>query len=383
MTRVNQSAATLPWSGIRSIMALAASIPNTIRLDIGDPSFATPKHVIQAAHVAASTGRTHYTHSAGIADLRSALAEKVLVRNGYQISTDQVIITHGASQGVFAALMATTELEDAVLLPDPAWPNYQAMTRLLRITPRTYQLTARTDFLPSIAQLAALVTSRTRVLLINSPGNPTGAVIDSMRMRAIVDFAEQHDLWIISDECYDEIIYDNTFISPATMDSGRVISAYSFSKTYAMTGWRIGYLTVPETITDTISKCQESLLACVSEPTQWAALTALTGPQDQVRIMRETYRARCASVLDALRGTPLLPAVPRGAFYIWLDISATGLSDNDFTLRLLKEHGVSVAPGSAFGPAGAGFVRLSLTASDPDIAEGVRRIGTFVEETLT
>lgn len=202
-------------------------------------------------------------------------------------------------------------------------------------------------------------------------------------MREIVDFADQHDLWIISDECYDGITFDDTFISPATMNPARVISVYSFPKTYAMTGWRIGYLTVPEVIGDALSKCQEALVACVSEPTQWAALAALTGPQGQVRFMRETYRSRCAAALDALRDPPLLPVTSRGAFYIWLDISATGLSDNDFTLRLLKEHGVSVAPGTAFGTAGAGFVRLSLTAAKADIAEGVRRIARFAEETLT
>jgi aspartate aminotransferase len=383
MARVNRVADTLPWSGIRSIMALAAAIPGTIRLDIGDPSFATPEHVTNAAHTAASAGRTHYTPSAGVADLRSALAEKVLTRNGYRVSADQVIVSQGASQGIFAALTAITEPGDDVLLPGPAWPNYQSMAQLLRITPRTYRLTARSDFLPVVDQLASLVTPRTRAVLVNSPSNPTGAVIPEPRMRAVLDLAERHDLWVISDECYDEITYDDTFISPATMDTERVISVYSFSKTYAMTGWRIGYLTVPRTVAGTVTKCQESLLACVSEPTQWAALTALTGPQAQVRTMRETYRRRCAATLDALRSTPLLPVVPRGAFYVWVDISATGLTDDDFTLRLLRERGVSVAPGSAFGSAGAGFVRISLTASDADIAEGVQRISAFVEQALT
>ncbi|HEV8555484.1 MAG TPA: pyridoxal phosphate-dependent aminotransferase [Actinophytocola sp.] len=364
-------------------MALAASLPETIRLDIGDPAFDSPEHVVWAANDAASTGRTHYTPSAGIPELRSRLADKILARNGYRTTPDRVIVSQGASQGLFTALTATTEPGDEVLLPNPAWPNYLMMSQLLRIRPRTYQLTRRTDFLPTVDQLASLVSPHTRVLLINSPSNPTGTLIDAARMQKIVDFAEQHDLWIVSDECYDEIVFDDSFISPATLNTARVISAYSFSKTYAMTGWRIGYLTAPETISGAIAKCQESLLACVSEPTQWAALAALTGPQDQVRLMRETYRSRCAAALDALRDSPLLPTEPRGAFYIWLDISATGLSDHDFTLRLLKEHGVAVAPGNAFGTAGAGFVRLSLTAADADVAEGVRRIVRFAAETLT
>jgi aspartate aminotransferase len=178
---------------------------------------------------------------------------------------------------------------------------------------RTYQLTRRNGFLPSVDQLASLVSPQTRVLLINSPSNPAGALVDAARMREIVDFADQHDLWIISDECYDGITFDDTFISPATMNPARVISVYSFSKTYARIGWRIGYLTVPEVIGDALSKCQEALVACVSEPTQWAALATLTRPQGQVRFMRGTYRSRCAAALDALRDPPLLPVTPPAA----------------------------------------------------------------------
>lgn len=377
MTSINPVAATLPGSGIRAVMALAASIPDAIRLDIGDPSFTTPYHVTDAAHTAAIAGRTHYAPSAGLPELRAALAEKVLAHNGYHTAPTQVIITQGASQGIFAALLALTEPGDGVLLPDPAWPNYRTMSQLLRINRQHYRMTADTDFLPSVEELETLVTPRTRVLLINSPANPTGAVIEVARMCEIVAFAKRHDLWIISDECYDEISFDEGFVSPATLDPDRVISAYSFSKTYAMTGWRIGYLIVPETISETVGKCQESLLACVAEPTQLAALTALHGPRDQVTAMRDTYHARCRAAVAALRDTKLVPAVPRGAFYVWLDVSAIDMADEDVAMRLLKEHGVSVAPGSAFGDAGAGFVRLSLTASDADVLEGVRRIVAF------
>lgn len=377
MLSINAAAAALPWSGIREVMALAAKIPNIIRLDIGDPSSRTPDHVTDAAHAAAMAGRTHYTPSAGLAELRSALTEKVSKHNRYHVSATQVIITQGASQGIFAALLALTQPGDGVLLPDPAWPNYRTMSQLLRIDQQHYRMTAGTNFLPSVTELAKVMTPRTRALLINSPGNPTGAIVDTARMHEIVDFARRNDLWIISDECYDELGFDDTFVSPATIDTGRVISAYSFSKTYAMTGWRIGYLTVPETIANTIGKCQESLVACVSEPTQWAALTALRGPQDQVTAMRDMYHARGIAAVDMLRGSGMTAAEPCGTFYVWLDVSALGASDNDIAMRLLKEYHVSVAPGSAFGDAGAGFVRLSLTASDAEVTEGVRRIAAF------
>jgi aspartate aminotransferase len=358
-------------------MALASRDPETIRFDIGDPGFRTPRHVVAAAHDAASSGLTHYTPSAGLPELREALAGKVRACNGYRVGAGQVVVTQGASQGIYAALLALSRPGDAVLLPDPAWPNYRTMCRLLRIEPIPYRLGRESGFVPTAAQLDELVTADTRLLLLNSPSNPTGAVIGRARMRELLEFAEARDLWVLSDECYDEIVFDGEFTSAAAVSPERVVSAYSFSKTYAMTGWRLGYLTVPGSLADIVSRCQESLLACVSEPAQWAALAALTGPQDDVARMRESYRRRLGVLLDALTGTAVTPTVPAGAFYAWLDITATGLSDREFALRLLDEHRVSVAPGSAFGPAGAGFVRLSLTADDDDVAAGAKRLVTF------
>ncbi len=379
MVDVNEVAGTLPISGIREIMALAGARPDVVRLDIGDPDFATPDHVTNAVHDAAELGRTHYLPSAGLPSLRSALAAKVLSRNGYRVDPEQVIVTQGASQGIFAALVALTRPGDAVLLPDPAWPNYLMMCQLLRLTPIRYSLKADACFLPTVEQLRDLATENTKVLLLNSPSNPTGAVIDRGRMAEILDFAGEHDLWVIADECYDEIVFDNSFVSAATIAPDRVVTAYSFSKTYAMTGWRIGYLTVPTWISTTVAQCQESLVACVSEPIQWGALTAVTGSQEQVVRMRDTYRRRAESVLDALAGTELKAYVPGGAFYIWVDITSTGMGVRDFALRLLDHCGVSVAPGTAFGTMGAGFIRLSLTSSDAQIKEAVRRMIGFAE----
>ncbi|MFI7123821.1 pyridoxal phosphate-dependent aminotransferase [Amycolatopsis sp. NPDC049868] len=380
MAELNEAARALPHSGIREIAALAGQREHVIRLDIGDPDFPTPAHVVDAAHAAARSGRTHYLPSAGLPDLRAALAEKIVARNGYRVDADQVVVTQGASQGIFAALLAVTRPGDGVLLPDPAWPNYLTMARLLRLRPEPYPLDADAGFVPSARRLGQLVTPETKVLLLNSPSNPTGAVVDRTRMRELLDFARDHGLWVVSDECYDEMIFDDTFTSAAAVAQDRVISAYSFSKTYAMPGWRVGYLAVPSDIAEVVSKCQESLLACVSEPAQWAALSALTGPQDQVAEMREAYRSRRDALLAVFGHAGFRTSVPAGAFYVWADITATGVDDREFALRLLDRHGVAVAPGSAFGPAGKGYLRLSLTTSEAQVAEGAKRLTSLAAQ---
>lgn len=359
-------------------MAAASRKAGTIRLDIGDPDFQTPDHVVAAAHRAAREGHTHYLPSAGHPELREALAEKVNKRNGYAVDPSGIVITQGASQGIHAALLALTQPGEAVLLPDPAWPNYLMMCGLQRIRPITYPMRAVDGFVPDPNELESLITSETRVLLLNSPANPTGAVIGARRMSELIEFAIRHDLWVISDECYDEVVFDDSFVSPATLDSKRVITAYSFSKTYAMTGWRVGYLAVPEPVAEPLGKVQESLLACVAEPVQLAALAALTGPQDEVTTMRETYRRRRDLVLSALRRSGNETPAPAGAFYVWIDVSAGGLPDREFAMRLIDRYAVSVAPGTAFGAAGSGFVRISLTAADQDLAEGTGRLLSFL-----
>lgn len=371
---VNPAAAGLQPSGIREIMALAQSRPGTIRMDIGDPDFSAPPHVTEAAHRAAARGATHYTPSSGIPELREALASKVRTRNGHRVDPGQVVVTQGASQGLFAALSAVLPAGSALLTPDPGWPNYHLMCGLLGIRPVPYPLSPKSGFVPSAALLEEALTPDTRAVLLNSPANPTGAVIGRERLAGILDFAARHDLWVISDECYDEIVYDTRFVSPAAIAPERVISAYSFSKTYAMSGWRVGYLTVPERLAGILAQCQEALLACVAEPAQWAALAALTGSQQAVGTMRETYQRRRDLALAELAGGNLAYSVPGGALFVWVGIAATGLPDRAFALGLLERHGVSVAPGSAFGAAGAGYVRISLTTPDAELAEGCARL---------
>jgi len=271
--------------------------------------------------------------------------------------------------------VALTEPGDGILLPDPAWPNFVMMAALLGLEAAHYSLTAAGGYLPDTAELERLVTPRTRVLLLNSPSNPLGSVIDSDRMSALLAFAARHDLWVLSDECYDEITFDDTGVSPAALDrDGRVATIFSFSKTYAMTGWRLGYVAAPPAVADVIAKAQEPLISCLNTPTQYAAMAALASPPEVIGSMVSAYRQRRDTVAGQLAELGMTAFRPAGAFYTWLDISGCGEGARDFALRLLAEDSVAVAPGTAFGPGGEGFVRISLAASEADLVEGAARL---------
>lgn len=373
--RVNAAAGRMPRSGIREIMDAAWDRPDVIRLEVGQPDFATPAHVVAAAHEAALAGHTGYTPTAGIPQLRAALAEKVHERNGFSVAPEQVVLGNGGGQSLYAALVALTEPGDGILLPDPAWPNFAMMAALLSLDVVHYPLTAEGGYVPQLPDLERLVTPRTRVLLLNSPSNPLGSVIDRERMSGLLDLARRHDLWVLSDECYDEIVFDDTAVSPAALDvDGRVVTVFSFSKTYAMTGWRLGYVAAPPEVANVLAKAQEPLVSCLNTPTQYAALAALASPPQVVQGMVRAYRQRrdiLAGHLDELGMTSFRPS---GAFYTWVDVRGCGEGAREFALRLLAEEGVAVAPGTAFGAGGQGFVRLSLAASEADLQEGAVRL---------
>jgi aspartate aminotransferase len=374
---VNPAVAGMPRSGIREIMDGAWGRPGLIRLEMGQPDFPTPEHIIEAAHVAAMEGHTGYVATAGIPALRDALAAKVRERNGYTVAAEQVVVSQGGVEGVFASLLMLARPGDEVLIPDPAWPNFLMMARVLNLTAVTYPLVDANDFVPTIESLESLVTDRTTVIVVNSPSNPLGAVIGRDRMTEMLEFVDRHHLWMLSDECYDEVTFDSTFVSPASIAADHVVSVYSFSKTYAMTGWRIGYAVAPPALAPTLIKCQEPLISCVNTPTQYAALAAVTGPQDVVGAMRDAYRRRRDRALALLADSPLQATTPRGAFYLWVDISSSGLPSREFAVRLLNDRDVVVAPGTAFGPAGDGFVRVSLASSQENLDEGLRRLVDF------
>jgi aspartate/methionine/tyrosine aminotransferase len=368
----------MPASGIREIMNAAWGRAGVVHLEVGQPDFPTPPHIVEAAHQAMVAGHTGYTPTAGIPALRTALAGKIRARNGYSVEPEQVILGNGGDQALHATLTAMTRPGDGVLLPDPAWPNFDMMAALLGLQAVHYSLTSAGGYVPEVAELERLVTPATRVLLLNSPSNPLGSVIGGERMAELLAFAAAHDLWVLSDECYDEITFDGAAVSPSALDrDGRVASVYSFSKTYAMTGWRLGYVAAPPALAEVVTKVQEPLISCLNTPTQYAALAALESPPTVLGEMVGAYRHRRDLVTTQLQEVGMAAFRPAGAFYTWVDVSGSGLGAREFALELLAEESVAVAPGTAFGSVGQHHVRLSLAASDADLTEGVTRMAAL------
>lgn len=373
-------ASSMPVSRIREIMELAWADPEAIHLEVGEPDFPTPEHVVAAAHEAALAGRTRYAPNAGLPELREALADKVTRRNAYEVGSEQVVVTQGGIQALYLVLRALLEPGDEVLLPDPAWPNYRMIAHLLGARVLSYPLVAEGGFLPRLEDLERLTTPRTRAILVNSPSNPLGTVVSRELMEELLDFARGQGLWFISDEVYDEVVYDDVFVSAGSLADprDRLVSIYSFSKVYAMTGWRVGYLVAPPDLARILTGMQEPIISCVNTPAQMAALAAVTGPQDVVREMREAYRARRDELLDVLDRGDLPSGRPSGAFYVWTDVSEAGVPSMEFARSLIEREHVAVAPGSAFGELGEGYVRLSLASSREDLMNGTSRLAGFV-----
>ncbi|WP_448611249.1 pyridoxal phosphate-dependent aminotransferase [Geodermatophilus sp. URMC 60] len=377
MPTLAPGAESMPRSGIRQVMDLAWSLPDpVIGLHVGEPSFPSPAHVVEAARAAYAAGETHYVPNAGIDALRVAIAEKVSSANGFAVTAGQVVVSAGGAQALHNALSLTLSAGDEVLIPDPGWPNYAMGVQLLQAVPVRYPLRPENGFRPDPVELARLVTERTRVLVVNTPSNPLGTVLPATDVEALVRLAEGHDLWLLSDECYDALTFGQPHVSPGRFDrDGRVLSAFSFSKTYAMTGLRVGYLITTEEVARQSAKLQEPMLACVNAPAQAAALAALRGPQDAVAMMRAAYRERRDLALAQLDAQGMGYLTPEGAFYLWVDVRDRNSGDvATWAMDLLRQHHVAVAPGTTFGPRGEGWVRLSLATATEDLIEGIRRM---------
>jgi aspartate/methionine/tyrosine aminotransferase len=366
----------MPRSGIREIMDLAALRPDTLHLEVGQPDFATPQHIIDAACHAAATGYTGYTANRGLLEVRETIADKLLRENGIRTSPDNIVITCGAVNALFESLAALVSPGGAVLLPDPGWPNYTMMADTLGARVVRYPLVPDEGYRPDLDRLVELARAeQPHVLVINSPSNPTGAVFPRSVMQHLVEIAGEHNMYVISDECYEHIVFDGEHVSPASLDGGdRVVSVFSMSKSYAMTGWRIGYVCGPPGAVDQIAKVQEPVVSCATTIAQKAAQAALNGDQRCVHEMISTYRQRRDMVVELLAAAEMLIKRPEGAFYILADISATGSDSNAFSRQLITERDVAVAPGLTFGPSGGGLVRLSLATDSQQLHSGVTRM---------
>lgn len=380
MPVITSPVAQIPRSGIRMLMELALRDPQAIRLEVGEPDTSTPPHVIAAAAQDALAGHTGYTSSVGSAELRAALAEKVTRANGRPTTADEVLVTHGAMHGLAMALHTVLGPGEEVLVPDPEFPNWRMAAVSTGAVVRTYRTAAGNGFVPTVADVEAVVGERTRAIVVCSPNNPTGAVYPEEVLAGILDIARRHDLWVLSDECYEAFTFDAPHVGLTALDTDqRVLSFFTFSKTHAMTGWRVGYVVVPDPqVRELMEHLAEATVACPSSVSQRAALAALRGPQDHVAAARAAYRERrdAAVELLSMRGVPCVR--PEGAFYLMVDVCAATPDSEQFALRLLAERHVAVAPGSAFGQGGEGMVRVSLAADRGALLEGLDRLAELV-----
>jgi len=332
-----------------------------------------------AAERAMEEGFTKYTPNAGLPSLREQIVSKLRTVNGLDVDTDNVVVTTGAVGGLATAVMAVVEPGEEVLLPDPGWPNFQMMVTCSHAVPRLYPLSPQDGFWPRIEVLEEHVSARSKAMIINSPCNPTGAVFSAEMIESLVDFAARHDLYLIADEVYEQLVFEGEHVSPGRFDvDGRVVGVHSFSKTYAMTGWRIGYAVASTRVAAVIAKLQEPFFSSASSVSQKAAEAALAGPQDCVARMRAEYRENRDLAASLLADGGLGFVTPAGTFYTMVDITPYGMDSYAFARMLLQEAKVSVAPGGTFGPSADGYVRISLAPTAAEIREGLARLASFV-----
>lgn len=362
--------------------ALEATGRSVIHLEIGEPDFDTPANIRDAAKRALDRGATHYTPTPGIPELRAAIASDATARKGFAVTPDRVVVVPGGKPVMFFAVLALVDEGDEVIYPDPGFPIYESMARYVggRVVP--CPIRQENGFRLDPDELASLVTPRTRLVILNSPANPTGGVSTREDLERIAAMAREHDFTILADEIYGRILYEGEHVSIASLPdmAERTIVLDGFSKTYAMTGWRLGYAILPEALVTPFSRLIVNSVSCTNAATQWAGVEALTGPQDSVNAMVAEFRTRRDLIVDGLNSIPGVSCVrPAGAFYAFPDISATGLTGAELADRLLNEGGVSALAGTAFGQVGRFHLRFSYATSRENIAEAVRRTRAVIE----
>ncbi len=352
---------------------------DVIRLEVGEPDFDTPEHIRAAAIHAMDQGETHYTASAGILELREEISRKFHTDNNLEFDPmTQVMVTQGATCGLSLTLMASVNAGDEVLIPDPGWPNYVGSVTMAQGVPIPYALHERNCFKPDLDELKGKVSKKTKAIIICTPNNPTGSVIADKDLREITSIAEENELLVLSDEIYEKIIYGgikHRSIGTFPGMQNRVVTINGFSKTYAMTGWRLGYVGGPADIIGAMTKINMTLNSSVNSVSQRAGIEALRGPQECVRQMREEYSRRRNLILERLRQIPEMSCVPPdGAFYVFPNIGRFDLSSYEFSMKLLDQARVSTVPGDSFGAAGEGYIRISFANSIENISRAMSRI---------
>jgi aspartate aminotransferase len=365
----------IPESATMKIADIAAKLrsegQDIISFSLGEPDFETPENIKRAAKTALDRGETHYTQGSGIPELREAIAEKLKNDNNLDVSPADVLVTTGAKQAIFEAICTLIDEGDEVLLLDPAWVSYSAIVKFAGGKPVMVPVSEQEGYVP--VDLQSHMTRNTKLLILNSPCNPTGAVYGKNVVKAAAEAAEDHGVFVLSDEVYEKIIYGAKHHSIGSLIPDRTITINGFSKAYAMTGWRLGYATAPAPILQGMLKIQQHSVSNATSFVQRAGVEALRGDQGAVRAMVAEFKKRRDIMIDALRKMGIECAPPRGAFYAFAKVSQFGNSV-EVTEKLLRDALVAVTPGSAFGPNGEGYVRLSYATSRQNIEDGINRI---------
>ena len=375
--------AQLPPSPIRRIYERALGMDDVVFFSLGEPDFDTPPQVIEAAVASLRRGETHYTPNAGLPALRRAIAEDLRDYDGVSYDPDgEIAVTSGGMEALLLALLTVIEPGDEVILPDPSYTNYRDQILIAKGVPVYVPVREESGFQFDPADLERAVTPRTRAIMLNTPANPTGGVASRALLQEIAALAVRRDLYVLFDEVYKSLFYGeepffNIAAAPGMRERTLVID--SCSKTYAMTGWRVGWIAGPARVVGCIPKLQENVCSCVPAFVQHAAACALrTAGADAAR-MRDAYRRRRDVIVRGINAIPGLSArTPEGAFYLFVNIQETGLTSEAFAMRLLEEGRVALSPGSAFGPSGEGFVRISYASDEAVLRKGVARIAAFI-----
>ena len=360
---------------------LEAEGKDVIHLEIGEPDFETPGNIIEAGKQALSNGYTHYGPSPGLTEVRERIAQEVSETRGISVTGDNIVVTPGAKPIMFFAMLALVDEGDEVLYPNPGFPIYESMIEFVGGVPVPMKLLASRDFDVDVDEVASQITPKTKMMVLNSPNNPCGSVIEKAEIESLTDLAREHDILVLSDEIYRRFLYEGEHHSPVSFPEmrERTIILDGFSKTYAMTGWRIGYGVMPVELVEPIARLCTNSISCTAAFTQIASLEALDGPQDEAHKIVAEFKKRRDMIVEGLNQIPGIEcAMPKGAFYAFPNVERTGMTSGDFADRLLQDHGVAALAGESFGQYGMGCVRFSFANSAENIERALERIGNLV-----
>ena len=380
---LSSRAMELKPSGIRKFFDILEEMQDVVSLTVGQPDFDTPWHIREAGIRSLEEGRTYYTSNSGTVELRREISAYQKRRFGLEYDPkNEIIVTVGGSEAIDLALRAVVNIGDEVIVPEPCFVCYSPLVTLAGGAPVTINLRAENDFRLTAAELEAAITPKTKAVVLAFPNNPTGAVLDGNDLENLAEVIRRHNILVISDEIYAELTYGERHVSIASLDGmrERTIIAAGFSKSYAMTGWRLGYTLAPPEITAQMLKIHQFAIMCAPTASQFAAVEAVRNGDEDIEFMKAEYDGRRRFVVSGLHDMGIDCFVPRGAFYVFPDISGFGMTSEEFCGRLLREKHVAIVPGTAFGECGEGFARISYAYSLRHLEKALKRMEEFIND---